>query len=1533
MYKNSQVMINEEVIARFLEGRNQKKYIVGVEIPYGSQEVSLIINDPERGKFISKDTLTSFVWFKEEVTKIMYGGKRNLISNAVKKYGVSITKLKTSTPDQEFESKRMESGYKYMAKVKGSYTKLQNFFKEGGLDIYGEKHKNYFIAINPVEQYLIASGRRLFKGMDDYNDIHRLQFDLETTGLKPKGDLLSKEDIDDIKSRMGSGEDLTKLYVFDSNREPIRYKDDRIFQIGIKDNRGFEEIIEIPQEGTKEQLREYEAGAILKFFNIINTLKPDVIAGYNSENFDWHFIFTRCELLNIDIELIAKTLDKNGGSKIKRVDKSLKLGGEREYYKQTTMWGYNIVDVYHAVRRAKAINSNIKKAGLKYITKFSDLNKENRVYVEGNKIFETWADKETLYAYNKLDGTYYKISDETPLKDGYIEAKGADIVRQYLLDDLWETEQVDGVYNQASFLLSKIIPTSYMRSTTMGTAGIWKLIMLAWSYENRLAIPDLKPRKTFTGGLSRLLEVGYAKNVAKLDFAALYPNIEITHDIFPDTDITGVMKGMLIYIASTRDKFKNLMNEHKGELNKLKDFKEKNVDVLQPKDLELLNTQIEKETGLVSMYDKKQLPIKILGNSFFGSLGAPNIFNWGDINCAEETTCRGRQYLRLMVKFFMDYGFKPLVGDSVTFDTPIFIRWKKSKEIDILPISDLYNPKSESIDDEELRDYEIKPYEVLTVNGWKEINYVYRHETDKKIHRVSTKDKLICVTEDHSLFQNGKQIKPINLKRGDLLDVRNVENFNNEGIEYLDEELSYLYGYFLGDGSAIYGDRKQYYKSKKTGKTNVNKGKRSIFKISSSNYEKLLKLQLIIEEQFDVKTKIKDHRKSSGVFNLVSYSKHVSIKFSEDFYTSYREKKIPYYILNASDNNKLAFLNGVFSSDGYGDNLEECSDIGMKSQVAMSGIGYLMDCLNIDKKLKTRKDKENFISFRLKNKNRNNSSFTNKTKMKSNEVWLNEVIENRCSNNYVYDISTEDGTFVGGIGGVDLKNTDGFNFSIPDNVNVNTYIPKGSHRFTERDKGKKLEGLKAVVAEFNELYMIGRMGLDIDDICSSTINFSRKNYANLIDGKTKLVGNTIKSSKMPGYIEDFLDEGIKYLLNGDGESFIQLYNKTVDDIYNFRIPLVKIASKANVKDSVSSYLADMKTKTVAGNSKARKAHMELLLANNVKANLGDVVYYVNIGTTKSQGDVKKITNLTDEQKLEKKQTGKITGPIETSIELNCKLIPTEQIENNPNLTTDEYNVPKYLEAFNKRIHPLLVCFKPEIRDEILMDMVRKPKTKEMELSERKVFTKKECELDSGTAFKDGDQNSLSELMEMEDKEIEFWIRVNKTPNNLEELGMDWEIIQKDYHERMRVARIEGIRFEKSKTIEIIKRLELAEIQKMKKTTEIPKALSGLGEFTVHDDKDGNPNIFIKSKEWEVDLCCVTDILKYEPWAAQRQIWYQTQELKKDKTFEAWLTHLWVEARKNGEEQKALKIKKELELAGINLVLEDYKEVLENEKES
>jgi DNA polymerase elongation subunit (family B) len=145
------------------------------------------------------------------------------------------------------------------------------------------------------------------------------------------------------------------------------------------------------------------------------------------------------------------------------------------------------------------------------------------------------------------------------LPEGTEEVTGKYIIERYLIDDLWETEKVDNIFNQATFLLSKILPTTFMRSSTMGTAATWKLLMLGWSYRKGLAIPHTQPLRPFTGGLSRLLEVGYARNVVKFDFASLYPSIQLSHNVFTDADSTGAMRGLLQYNYDYRNLYKKLV--------------------------------------------------------------------------------------------------------------------------------------------------------------------------------------------------------------------------------------------------------------------------------------------------------------------------------------------------------------------------------------------------------------------------------------------------------------------------------------------------------------------------------------------------------------------------------------------------------------------------------------------------------------------------------------------------------------------------------------------------------------------------------------------------------------------------------------------------------------------------------------------------------------------------------------------------------------------------------------------------------------
>jgi DNA polymerase elongation subunit (family B) len=135
---------------------------------------------------------------------------------------------------------------------------------------------------------------------------------------------------------------------------------------------------------------------------------------------------------------------------------------------------------------------------------------------------------------NTQNGNYKKATEYQDLDikfpGVYKKITGDKLVEMYLDDDLEETLKVDQEFNQGSFLLAAMIPTTYERVSTMGTATLWKMLMLAWSYKHGLAIPAKESKTDFVGGLSRLLKVGYSKNVLKLDFSSLYPSIQLVHD-------------------------------------------------------------------------------------------------------------------------------------------------------------------------------------------------------------------------------------------------------------------------------------------------------------------------------------------------------------------------------------------------------------------------------------------------------------------------------------------------------------------------------------------------------------------------------------------------------------------------------------------------------------------------------------------------------------------------------------------------------------------------------------------------------------------------------------------------------------------------------------------------------------------------------------------------------------------------------------------------------------------------------------------
>jgi len=898
-------MVSPEVIKEFLEGTDPEKYIVAVEFDYQTDAIYKIKEHPKHGKVIERDRFTPFAWVGNMKDTKFYNGSKALQKQAMSRHGIMISKLDSKG------NERLENGFNFLVKSLKGYRSLIQFFRDGGIDPWSEKGKENIIVLPPAEQFLVATGKRLFKGFESYDDITRFAFDLETTSLEPK--------------------------------------DGRIFMIGMRTNKGFTKIIECSNE-------EEEKKGLVEFFKTINEIKPTIITGHNIFNFDFPWIYERCKALGLEITSVAKTL--NPTRNITQSEKILKLANEVEKYNHTTLWGYNIIDTLHSVRRAQAINSNIKSASLKYITKFIDAESADRVYIPHGDIGSMYQKKEE-YWLNITNGEYRKVKEnDEPLDiqnpSEYKKVTGDILVEMYLEDDLDETLIVDEEFNQASFLLSSLVPTTYERISTMGTATLWEMEMRAWSYQNNLAIPEKLKKTNFVGGLSRLIKVGYSKNVVKFDYSSLYPSIQLVHDVFPKCDVTGVMKGMLSYFRNARIEYKELAEKYQS------------IDPKKSKS-----------------YDTKQLPIKIFINSMFGALSAPQVFHWGDMDEGEMITCTGRQYLRQMIKFFMKKGYTPLVMD-----------------------------------------------------------------------------------------------------------------------------------------------------------------------------------------------------------------------------------------------------------------------------------------------------------------------------------------------------------------------TDGINFSTPDDVWSRTYVGLGLNWKVE--KGKKYEGYFADIAEFNDVFMRGEMALDLDGEYTSCINIARKNYAILTKkGKVKLTGNSIKSKKIPEYIEDFLDVGIDLLLNGDGQGFVNYYYEYIEKVYNKQIPLRKIASKARVKVSVEDYIRNSKKKTKSGASSPKQAHMELIIREGIPANLGDMIYYVNNGTAASHGDVQKMGN---------------------EVQINSYLLNKDDIDDNPD-KTGEYNVPRAIVTLNKRISPLLVVFKDEVRDNLL---VKSPE-------EFNIFTKEQCELINGVPLKHGDQDDINEILQLSDEEVNYWERVGRDPNHIYNVAMEgWE---------------------------------------------------------------------------------------------------------------------------------------------------------------
>ncbi|GHO42099.1 DNA polymerase [Ktedonospora formicarum] len=207
-----------------------------------------------------------------------------------------------------------------------------------------------YYRVGPVEQYLMQTGRVFFRGMA-YDDLHRLQFDLETTSLDPS--------------------------------------QGRIFLVAIRDNRGHEQILEAPTP--KE-----EGSLITELCALIRCLDPDIIENHNLFGFDLPFLEARAQTLHVPL-----LLGRSGAPlPLESFDEA---GAYRRKRRRFSIAGRELIDTLDAVRRYDFVARSLPSYRLKEVARYFGLASPERVYLEGSKIYETYQQDPDLVCRYALD--------------------------------------------------------------------------------------------------------------------------------------------------------------------------------------------------------------------------------------------------------------------------------------------------------------------------------------------------------------------------------------------------------------------------------------------------------------------------------------------------------------------------------------------------------------------------------------------------------------------------------------------------------------------------------------------------------------------------------------------------------------------------------------------------------------------------------------------------------------------------------------------------------------------------------------------------------------------------------------------------------------------------------------------------------------------------------------------------------------------------------------------------------------------------
>jgi hypothetical protein len=337
---------------------------------------------------------------------------------------------------------------------------------------------------------------------------------------------------------------------------------------------------------------------------------------------------------------------------------------------------------------------------------------------------------------------------------------------------------------------------------------------------------------------------------------------------------------------------------------------------------------------------------------------------------------------------------------SIKEDTPILI--KHNKEIKVIEIQDLMPDCFKNL---ERKEYKLNNIKIWTQEGWRKINSVISHKYKGELYQLITRNSFLECSSDHSLIIKNKPVTPKMLSINNSIELLKFPNLTDK--YDIDLDWAWMLGFFLAEGNL--SESKNKWNSLSWKIQFINQNKKLLDKC------KKILLKANIETDF-IKT---SKRKDKCYFLYLKKPR----KYKEIFNEFYNKnlKTIPSSVFQWKKESRLAFFKGFLAGDGSKKTRGNGLQFSQKSKLVVQGLLYLIKDLY-----------PYYTLFYLTTKLGSWFSVTVFDKIYRHKMLLPKnilkSINHKTYKGILYDINIVNNshTFSGGIGNVNLHNTDAF---------------------------------------------------------------------------------------------------------------------------------------------------------------------------------------------------------------------------------------------------------------------------------------------------------------------------------------------------------------------------------------------------------------------------------------------------------------------------------------------------------------------------